>query len=78
MPQHSKTTRETIIQLYLNGHKPSSIVTLVNTKIAISTIHRLIKKYVRTKSVKNNSIKSKQKVNKEIIDFIDEFCDKNR
>ena len=78
MPQHSKTTRETIIQLYLKGHKPSSIVKLINSNIAISTIHRLIKKFALTKSVKNNSKGAKRKVSKDIISFIDEYYERNR
>ena len=78
MAQYSKGVRETIIQLHLNGHKPNSIKLLINENIAISTICRLIRKYAITKSVTNNKRKGKRKVSKVILDFIEDFCDRNR
>ena len=78
MPQISLKNREIIIHLYLNGHNASSIASQLKEKVALSSIHRLIKKYRTTKSIKNKTRKGEVKVTKEIASFIAQFCSENR
>ena len=78
MPQLSNEIKNTIIELYSNGHKPSSIIKHLGQNVAISTIYKLIAKQKTTGSVSNKKRQRKSKLPKDVLDFIQEFTNQHR
>lgn len=78
MGRISIETRKHIIDLFESGYKPRAIIEKLPTKIAISSVYYIIKKYRSTKTVQNKSFKSKRKLNAAVIEFIGRICDEDR
>lgn len=76
MGQTKKEIKSLIVEMYINGHRAKNISSLCNVKLR--TVYSILKKFKTTGSTENAKRNRKGKVSKNVVDFIDEFIDKNR